>query len=72
MSVPAPRKSPARLSLAPPHDEPAHRLAVAAMARLTRAVAELVETLEATLAEWRRKARKEPAQAFPPAKRAAE
>jgi hypothetical protein len=59
MSRAAPRKDQARSPGAPSQGESAHRQAVCALARLTRAVAELVETLEATLAEWRRKARKE-------------
>jgi hypothetical protein len=59
MTVPAPSSSPERLLLAPPHDEPAHRRAVATFARLTHAVAELAEAIEAALIEWRRKARKD-------------
>ena len=45
-----------------PHSMSAHRHAIAALARLTHAVADLVEAIEATLTEWRRKARTKPHQ----------
>ena len=57
MTMRATHKSPDRL-FTPTHGEPAHRLAVTA-------VADRVEAIEATLAEWRRKAQKEPPQKLP-------
>ena len=41
MTVRAPRTSPERLPITPPHGEPAHRRAVAALARLTHAISVL-------------------------------
>lgn len=66
MNGPAPRTNQERLLLAPPHNESAPRLAVITLARLTHAVADLAAAIEATLAEWQRKARTEPAQKLPP------
>ena len=58
MTTPPRSQSPVRPTSPPLHGEPPHRSALATLARLTHAVADLAAAFEATLAEWARKARK--------------
>ena len=57
MTMPAPRTRPPGSTRNPAQGEPAHKLAVAALARLTYAVADLAAAFETMLAEWYRQAK---------------